>query len=322
MEAGQLWQRRGKHPDLVKQRMMTDMLKYRLHEAPYTSLPTDGELSTLKLYWQNISKDDDQVQLPWLALLLLDIKPHAADPEKTFSLMGWIHSARRSQLASKTTIALAMIKMSYNSQKAKDRQVTPQLTFHNKCNTVFLFMLIHLMCIWFTHCGGVGLAFTTNKHIILLCSAPKPIRELDMIMQKEQLAAGVVKKVTTEAITAAVEASTQIDLTATTASTTAEQQGPEALAEQLQDMSAVSPSEEVELACTDEVLDLFSGYYDADQADAQNKNVAKDGINTNLDFNSKVFEPNYVSQPAPSPLEHTQGSHTASFDVRQFVARC
>ena len=87
-------------------------------------------------------------------------------------------------------------------------------------------------------------------------------------------------------------------------------------------MSAVSPSEEVELACTDEVLDLFSGYYDADQADAQNKNVAKDGINTDLDFNSKVFEPNYVSQPAPSPLEHTQGSHTASFDVRQFLARC
>ena len=87
-------------------------------------------------------------------------------------------------------------------------------------------------------------------------------------------------------------------------------------------MSAVSPSEEVELASIDEVVDLFSGYYNADQADAQNKNVAKDGINTNLDFNSKVFEPNYVSQLAPSPLEHTQGSHTGNFDVRQFVARC
>ncbi len=68
--------------------MMSDMLKYRLHEAPYTSLPADGELSTLKLYWQNISRDDDKAQLPWLALFLLDIKPHAADPEKTFSLMG------------------------------------------------------------------------------------------------------------------------------------------------------------------------------------------------------------------------------------------
>ena len=41
-----------------------------------------------------------------------------------------------------------------------------------------------------------------------------------MIMQKEQLAAGVAKKkVATKVITAAVEASTQVDLTATTAST-------------------------------------------------------------------------------------------------------
>ena len=144
-----------------------------------------------------------------------------------------------------------------------------------------------------------------------------------MIMQKEQLAAGVAKKkVATKVITAAVEASTQVDLTATTAPTAAEQQGTEELAEQLQDMSAVSPGEQVELASTDEARDLFSGYYhnDADQADAQNKNVAKDGINTNLDFNSKVFEPNYVSQPAPSPLKHTQGGHTGNFDVRQLVA--
>ena len=42
------------------------------------------------------------------------------------------------------------------------------------------------------------------------------------------------------------------------------------MAEQLQAMSAVSPNEEVELASTDEVLDLFSGYFDADKADAQN----------------------------------------------------
>ena len=38
VETGQLWQRHGKHPDLVKQLMMTEMLKYRLHEAPYASL--------------------------------------------------------------------------------------------------------------------------------------------------------------------------------------------------------------------------------------------------------------------------------------------
>ncbi len=156
------WQRRGKHPDLVKQLMMSDMLKYRLHEAPYTSLPADGELSTLKLYWQNISRDDDKAQLPWLALFLLDIKPHAADPEKTFSLMGWIHSARRSQLASKTTTALAMVKMSYNSQRARDRQVTPQLI-------CFITSATRLSCSWLIHlvdmtATGVYIVMNNTMH--------------------------------------------------------------------------------------------------------------------------------------------------------------
>ncbi|DBA99125.1 TPA: hypothetical protein ACH3X1_014258 [Trebouxia sp. C0004] len=124
-------------------------------------------------------------------------------------MMGWIHSARKSQLASKTTTALAMIKMYYNSLRDRD-------------------------------------------------SAPKPIREVDMIMQKEQLVAGFAKrKVTTKAIVAAVEASTQIDLTDTSTSTAIEQPDTEDSTEQLQDMSAFSPAEEVELASTDEVPDLF-----------------------------------------------------------------
>ncbi|DBB03097.1 TPA: hypothetical protein ACH3X1_013410 [Trebouxia sp. C0004] len=70
-------------------------------------------------------------------------------------------------------------------------------------------------------------------------------------------------------------------------------------------MSAFSPNEKVELASTDEVLDLFA------------RDVANlDEIKTDLDFNSKVFEPNYVSKPAASPLEHTRGSYTGTFDVR------
>ncbi|DBA79001.1 TPA: hypothetical protein ACH3X1_008867 [Trebouxia sp. C0004] len=126
-----------------------------------------------------------------------------------------------------------------------------------------------------------------------------------MIMQKEQLVAGFAKrKVTTKAIVAAVEASTQIDLTDASTSTAIEQPDTEGSTEQLQDMSAFSPAEEVELASTDEVPDLFSKYFAADSADAQRKNVAdlEDEINTDLDFNSKVFESNYVSKPAATPI--------------------
>ena len=142
-----------------------------------------------------------------------------------------------------------------------------------------------------------------------------------MIMQKEQLVAGFAKKkVTAKAIAAAVEASTHVDLTVATGSTAAEQPGTEDLTEILEDISAFSPNEDVELASTDEVLDLFSRYFEADSADAQSRDVAEDEINTDLDFNSKVLEPNYVSKPAASPLEQTQGSHTGTF--RRFVARC
>ncbi|DBA98739.1 TPA: hypothetical protein ACH3X1_014512 [Trebouxia sp. C0004] len=154
-------------------------------------------------------------------------------------------------------------------------------------------------------------------------NTPKPIRELDMIMQQEQLAAGVnTKKVTTKAIAAAVEASKLVDLTFASASNAAELPSTEYLTEHLQEMSTFSPSKEVELASTDEVLDLFSRYFDADSADAKSRNVVQDSINTDLDFNGRVFEPNYASQPAASPLLHTQAGHTDTFDVRQFVPRC
>ena len=49
------------------------------------------------------------------------------------------------------------------------------------------------------------------------------------------------------------------------------------------------------------------------------KNVSLDGINIDPDFNRKllkVFEPKYVSKPAASPLERTQGSHTGTFDQK------
>ncbi|DBA77171.1 TPA: hypothetical protein ACH3X1_009745 [Trebouxia sp. C0004] len=86
-------------------------------------MPCDVEISTLKLYWKNIVAANEGLQLPSLALLLLDIKPHAADPEKTVSLMGWYHSSRRSQLLSSTTTAMTTIKMHH--QTVKDRAVKP-----------------------------------------------------------------------------------------------------------------------------------------------------------------------------------------------------
>ena len=170
------------------------------------------------------------------------------------------------------------------------------------------------------------------------CRPSKPVRDLDMIMQKEQQIAGVVTKADADKMIAASAAGTtpaaaaQIDLTlapAQAASTAAEPASTagqllpstEELQEQMWDVSAFSHSEEVELANTDEVLDMFSSYFEADVADAESRGsrISKDNIDTNLDFNSKVLDANYVAGTAPSLLAQTQGDHVSSFDVMQFV---
>jgi len=113
--AGTFWQNRHHGKSELTQLMSTDLEKYRLGDAPYSNLPVDGDLGTLQLWWRGLLADHPHIQLPLLALVLLDIKPHAADPEKTFSLMGWFHSARRSRMLSRTTTNLTMIKMHHTN---------------------------------------------------------------------------------------------------------------------------------------------------------------------------------------------------------------
>ena len=158
-----------------------------------------------------------------------------------------------------------------------------------------------------------------------------PVRDLDVIMQKEQQIAGVVTKADADKVIAASAkaiapaATAQIDLTAApvqTASTPAQPSPPiEELQDQMRDVYAFSHIEQVELATTDEMLDMFSNYFEADIADARNRGsrVSKENIDTELDFNSKVLDADYVAVPTPSLLAQTQGDHVGSFDVTQFV---
>ncbi|DBB02777.1 TPA: Potassium transporter, variant 3 [Trebouxia sp. C0004] len=109
--AGQLWQSRRHSKAECRQLMQVDLEQYKLGDAPYNRLPLNGQLATLRLWWRGILHDNPELQLPSLALLLLDIKPHAVDPEKTFSLIGWFQSDRRSRMLNRTTTNLTMIKM-------------------------------------------------------------------------------------------------------------------------------------------------------------------------------------------------------------------
>ncbi|DBA87856.1 TPA: hypothetical protein ACH3X1_004852 [Trebouxia sp. C0004] len=81
---------------------------------------TDGGLDSLRIYWNGIqhsaAASGASLQLPALAVKIHDIKPHAADPEKTFSLMSFFHTSKRNQLRSETTTAMTAIKMHFTQQ--------------------------------------------------------------------------------------------------------------------------------------------------------------------------------------------------------------
>ena len=90
----------------------------------------------------------------------------------------------------------------------------------------------HSLLVWLIHLdmNATGAHSVMNctmqshtEYSMLLCSTPKQIRELDMIKQQEQLAAGVTQKQgTIKVIAAVVEASTLVDLTFASNSNAAE----------------------------------------------------------------------------------------------------
>ena len=117
--AGELWDKGYGKPSEDTLRLLDDVKHYKIHAEPYHTMPLDGDLDTLKTYWKAILDSDKKAQLPQLAMLLLDIKPHAADPEKTVSLMGWFSSGRRCNLLSTTTTNMTIVKMHQQCLKPK-----------------------------------------------------------------------------------------------------------------------------------------------------------------------------------------------------------
>jgi hypothetical protein len=91
---------------------LSDQFKtYKASEEPFNS-PADVELESFDLAgWWRLRAGQKNDELVQIGRLLADIVPHAAGPERLFSMMGWIHSNRRNSLHSDTVKCLATIKM-------------------------------------------------------------------------------------------------------------------------------------------------------------------------------------------------------------------
>ena len=76
---------------------------------------SDGGLDTLHGFWNGIqhttAANGAPLQLSALAVKIHDIRPYVADPEKTFSLVGFFNTSRRNQLHSTITTAMTAIRM-------------------------------------------------------------------------------------------------------------------------------------------------------------------------------------------------------------------
>ncbi len=112
--AGRMWQSNNKSKDEVIA-LLAEMDKYRLGSTPFVGIMSDSGLDSLRSYWNSIqytaAGSGAPLQLPAPAMIVHDVKPHAADPEKTFSLMGFFHTSRRNSLLHSTTTAMTTIKM-------------------------------------------------------------------------------------------------------------------------------------------------------------------------------------------------------------------
>ena len=104
-------QQRGYSPEAASD-LLTQLQAYKVGEGVFAKA-FGGPGFNPRLWWASIgSGAQEAVEL---FLVLDSIKPHAADAERTFSLMGWMKSARRNRLGVGTTGMMCAVKM-HNSQ--------------------------------------------------------------------------------------------------------------------------------------------------------------------------------------------------------------
>lgn len=129
------WANYGHSQDKLVQ-LKKEMVSYGASEPPY-DLPCDADPRD---WWKlmktsQLSLTAPARQLPRVALIILDILPHSADPERVFSGLGWIHNKRRNRIDWEKASALMTIKMFHTgpvdsshsgSKRAKTRAASRQ----------------------------------------------------------------------------------------------------------------------------------------------------------------------------------------------------
>ncbi len=114
-----LWYNNGKTKQDT-QKLLDEITQYKVGSRLFLGSMANGGLRSLHAYWDGIQHSaaagGAPLQMPALATRVHDIKPHAAEPEKSFSLVGMFHTSRHTQVRSTTTTAMTAMKMQHTQQ--------------------------------------------------------------------------------------------------------------------------------------------------------------------------------------------------------------
>jgi hypothetical protein len=115
LQAGEIQQRRGFTEEQVKA-LLAQLTAYRAGQAPFDQPYMRAHtLDGLRAHWSALNGEGTAMAVN-LALLMLDIVPHAAEPERLFSMLRWFHGRLRTCLTVDNTSQMAVIKQHYQEQ--------------------------------------------------------------------------------------------------------------------------------------------------------------------------------------------------------------
>jgi hypothetical protein len=98
--------------------MLEQLTKYGNGVRPYdTDLAVGGVGAAFssKSWWLHVGSDTSAAPLAELAIVLEDMVPHAADPERVFSKLGWYASGKTTRLSTAVAMQKTSIKLHYDA---------------------------------------------------------------------------------------------------------------------------------------------------------------------------------------------------------------
>jgi hypothetical protein len=100
------------------QTLMKQLLNYLNNTDPFPSYSFGGYNFDVITWWKSL--DPEQTgELQWLVEYLYCIVPHAAAPERTFSLMGWVQSKQRNRLGTEKLTMITALQLDSHAKKEK-----------------------------------------------------------------------------------------------------------------------------------------------------------------------------------------------------------